>query len=278
MGGFGPQAGAFPAAFKLPAPPPAQRLARGVQGPPAASPPEAGPPSSISFQVSQYISRAEQLKVLVASSNKVLLQQGHPQKGGHPKRDVEEQASSLRSVGSGGGGCGEAASCVGHVPPALCFWQKRFCSRMRRNFSLSPFQEEEGGDDGDTLELYQQGLGELLLMLAAEPAGRRRELLHAEVQTLMGRAEYLKEQIKMKESRLEAEAIGKDELPDSVRSCQPRFAEGTVGPNWSSRSPRGSRPCLAHLSPAPTEHGSRSWEEVAGAICFVSALPARAFY
>lgn len=29
-------------------------------------------------------------------------------------------------------------------------------------------QEEEGKDDGDTLELYQQSLGELLLLLAGE--------------------------------------------------------------------------------------------------------------
>ncbi|XP_015728256.1 serine/threonine-protein kinase ULK3 isoform X3 [Coturnix japonica] len=75
-------------------------------------------------------------------------------------------------------------------------------------------QEEEGKDDGDTLELYQQSLGELLLLLAAEPAGRRRELLHAEIQTLMARAEYLKDQIKMRE----AQSMGKEALADSVRS------------------------------------------------------------
>ncbi|XP_026711643.1 serine/threonine-protein kinase ULK3 [Athene cunicularia] len=75
-------------------------------------------------------------------------------------------------------------------------------------------KEEEGKDDSDTLELYQQSLGELLLLLAAEPAGRRRELLHAEIQTLMARAEYLKDQIKMRE----AQSMGKEALAEPVRS------------------------------------------------------------
>lgn len=50
----------------------------------------------------------------------------------------------------------EGTGCV--VPPP--------CDR-----SLAPgvsLQEEEGKDDGDTLELYQQSLGELLLLLAGE--------------------------------------------------------------------------------------------------------------
>ncbi|XP_025027174.1 serine/threonine-protein kinase ULK3 isoform X3 [Python bivittatus] len=86
--------------------------------------------------------------------------------------------------------------------------------------SAAVAKEEEGKDDSETLDLYQQSLGELLLILAAEPAGRRRELLHAEIQTLMGRAEYLKEQIKIKESRWEAESIGNEGLSESVRnSC-----------------------------------------------------------
>nr|XP_042699635.1 serine/threonine-protein kinase ULK3-like isoform X2 [Chrysemys picta bellii] len=81
------------------------------------------------------------------------------------------------------------------------------------NLLGSLFQEEEGKDDSDTLDLYQQSLGELLLMLA-EPVGRRRELLHSEIQTLMGRAEYLKEQIKMRD----AQSMGKEMLSESVRS------------------------------------------------------------
>lgn len=36
-------------------------------------------------------------------------------------------------------------------------------------------QEEEGKDDDDTLELYQQSLGELLLLLAGE-LGRKGEV------------------------------------------------------------------------------------------------------
>uniref|UniRef100_A0A4W3HFM5 Serine/threonine-protein kinase ULK3 n=1 Tax=Callorhinchus milii TaxID=7868 RepID=A0A4W3HFM5_CALMI len=85
--------------------------------------------------VNQYISRAEELKVLVALSNEASL----------------AQAKSARD-------------------------------RLKGKNKLNvPFTEEKGGDSGDTLELYQQSLGELLLVLAAEPQGKRRELLHAEV-------------------------------------------------------------------------------------------------
>ncbi|KAL8196943.1 UNVERIFIED_CONTAM: Serine/threonine-protein kinase ulk3 [Gekko kuhli] len=147
---------------------------------------------AIRAKVSQYISRAEQLKVLVASSNKALLQLGHP------ARDILKEMSKNK--------------------PRLYAALEVAAAAVAK--------EEEGSDDGETLELYQQSLGELLLMLAAEPAGRRRELLHAEVQTLMGRAEYLKEQIKMKESQLEAEAMGKEGLPDSVRSCECEARDG----------------------------------------------------
>ncbi|KAH0619900.1 hypothetical protein JD844_014297 [Phrynosoma platyrhinos] len=101
--------------------------------------------------------------------------------------------------------------------------------------SAAVAKEEEGKDDSETLELYQQSLGELLLMLAAEPAGRRRELLHAEIQMLMGRAEYLKEQIKMKESQWEAETIGKEGMSDSVKSCECDYVSPDVA-NQSSLS------------------------------------------
>uniref|UniRef100_A0ABM5EWX6 Serine/threonine-protein kinase ULK3 n=1 Tax=Pogona vitticeps TaxID=103695 RepID=A0ABM5EWX6_9SAUR len=139
---------------------------------------------AIRCKVSQYISRAEQLKALVASSNKALLQQGCP------SRDILKEMSKDKP---------------------------RLYTALELA-SAAVAKEEEGKDDADTLDLYQQSLGELLLMLAAEPVGRRRELLHAEIQTLMGRAEYLKEQIKMKESQWEAEAIGKEGMFDSVKS------------------------------------------------------------
>ncbi|XP_039587677.1 serine/threonine-protein kinase ULK3 isoform X2 [Passer montanus] len=87
---------------------------------------------AIRAKVRQYISRAEELKVLVTSSNKNLLEKGNPARE----------------------------------------------------------------------------------LLKAEPAGRRRELLHAEIQTLMARAEYLKDQIKMRE----AQSMGKEALAESVRS------------------------------------------------------------
>ncbi|XP_062819527.1 serine/threonine-protein kinase ULK3 [Anolis carolinensis] len=139
---------------------------------------------AIRSKVSQYISRAEQLKVLVASNNKTLLQQGCP------ARDILKEMSKDKP----------------RLYAAL------------EIASAAVAKEEEGKDDGETLDLYQQSLGELLLMLAAEPTGRRRELLHTEIQTLMGRAEYLKEQIKMKESQWEAETIDKEGMSDSVRS------------------------------------------------------------
>ncbi|XP_053128761.1 serine/threonine-protein kinase ULK3 isoform X3 [Hemicordylus capensis] len=141
---------------------------------------------AIRSKVSQYISRAEQLKVLVSSNNKTLLQQGNP------ARDILKEMSKDKP----------------RLYAALAV------------ASAAVAKEEEGKDDSETLDLYQQSLGELLLMLAAEPAGRRKELLHAEIQTLMGRAEYLKEQIKRKESQLEAESMGKEGMMDSVRgSC-----------------------------------------------------------
>ncbi|NXN54930.1 ULK3 kinase, partial [Rynchops niger] len=115
-------------------------------------------------QVGQYISRAEELKAVVTSSSKNLLQQGNP-----AREILKEMAKDKPRL-------------VAALEVA----------------SAAMAKEEEGKDDGDTLELYQQSLGELLLLLAAEPAGRRRELLHAEIQTLMARAEYLKEQMKVR--------------------------------------------------------------------------------
>ncbi|XP_064373677.1 serine/threonine-protein kinase ULK3 isoform X3 [Dromaius novaehollandiae] len=135
---------------------------------------------AIRAKVGQYISRAEELKALVLCDSKCLLQQGNP-----AREILKEMAKD----------------------------KPRLCAALEMA-SAAIAKEEEGKDDGDTLELYQQSLGELLLILAAEPAGRRRELLHAEVQTLMARAEYLKDQIKMRE----AQSMGKEALAESVRS------------------------------------------------------------
>ncbi|XP_075016602.1 serine/threonine-protein kinase ULK3 isoform X1 [Calonectris borealis] len=135
---------------------------------------------AIRAKVGQYISRAEELKALVTSSNKNLLQQGNP-----ARELLKEMAKD----------------------------KPRLCTALEMA-SAAIAKEEEGKDDGDTLELYQQSLGELLLLLAAEPAGRRRELLHAEIQTLMARAEYLKDQMKMRE----AQSLGKEALAEPVRS------------------------------------------------------------
>ncbi|XP_040426518.1 serine/threonine-protein kinase ULK3 isoform X1 [Cygnus olor] len=135
---------------------------------------------AIRAKVGQYISRAEELKALVTSDSRSLLQQGSP------AREVLKELAKDK--------------------PRLCAALEVAAAAMAR--------EEDGRDDGDALELYQQSLGELLLLLAAEPTGRRRELLHAEVQTLMARAEYLKEQIKVRE----AQSLGKEALAESVRS------------------------------------------------------------
>ncbi|XP_040426519.1 serine/threonine-protein kinase ULK3 isoform X2 [Cygnus olor] len=134
---------------------------------------------AIRAKVGQYISRAEELKALVTSDSRSLLQQGSP------AREVLKELAKDK--------------------PRLCAALEVAAAAMAR--------EEDGRDDGDALELYQQSLGELLLLLA-EPTGRRRELLHAEVQTLMARAEYLKEQIKVRE----AQSLGKEALAESVRS------------------------------------------------------------
>ncbi|NXM40724.1 ULK3 kinase, partial [Gymnorhina tibicen] len=135
---------------------------------------------AIRAKVGQYISRAEELKVLVSSSNKNLLEKGNP-----ARELLKEMAKDK---------------------PRLCAALEVAAAAVAK--------EEEGRDDSDALELYQQSLGELLLLLAAEPAGRRRELLHAEIQTLMARAEYLKDQIKMRE----AQSMGKEALAESIRS------------------------------------------------------------
>ncbi|NWW81252.1 ULK3 kinase, partial [Climacteris rufus] len=135
---------------------------------------------AIRAKVGQYISRAEELKVLVTSSNKNLLEKGNP-----ARELLKEMAKD----------------------------KPRLCAALEVA-SAAIAKEEEGRDDSDTLELYQQSLGELLLLLAAEPAGRRRELLHTEIQTLMARAEYLKDQIKMRE----AQSMGKEALAESIRS------------------------------------------------------------
>nr|XP_014123119.1 serine/threonine-protein kinase ULK3 [Zonotrichia albicollis] len=141
---------------------------------------------AIRAKVRQYISRAEELKVLVTSSNKNLLEKGNP-----ARELLKEMAKD----------------------------KPRLCAALEVA-SAAIAKEEEGRDDSDALELYQQSLGELLLLLAAEPAGRRRELLHAEIQTLMARAEYLKDQIKMRE----AQSMGKEALAESVRSVTPGAA------------------------------------------------------
>ncbi|XP_069313513.1 serine/threonine-protein kinase ULK3 isoform X2 [Eulemur rufifrons] len=139
---------------------------------------------AIKAKVGQYVSRAEELKAIVSSSNRALLRQGTS------ARDL------LREMAR----------------------DKPRLSAALEVASAAMAKEEEAGGEQDALDLYQHSLEELLLLLAAEPSGRRRELLHTEVQNLMARAEYLKEQIKMRESRWEAETMDREGLSESVRS------------------------------------------------------------
>ncbi|XP_064426211.1 serine/threonine-protein kinase ULK3 isoform X2 [Mirounga angustirostris] len=139
---------------------------------------------AIKAKVGQYVSRAEELKVIVSSSNQALLRQGTS------ARDLLREMARDK-------------------PRLLAALEVA---------SAATAKEEEAGGEQDALGLYQHGLGELLVLLAAEPPGRRRELLHTEVQNLMARAEYLKEQVKMRESRWAAETLDKEGLSESVRS------------------------------------------------------------
>ncbi|NWY03413.1 ULK3 kinase, partial [Nothoprocta ornata] len=140
---------------------------------------------AIQAKVGQYISRAEELKALVMCDSKSLLQQGNP-----ARELLKEMAKD----------------------------KPRLCAALELA-SEAISKEEEGRDAEDALELYQQSLGELLLLLAAEPAGRRRELLHTEIQALMGRAEYLKDQIKVGLLRGLGRKVGADVgLPEAPLS------------------------------------------------------------
>ncbi|CAM9733401.1 unnamed protein product [Rangifer tarandus platyrhynchus] len=137
---------------------------------------------AIKVKVGEYVSRAEELKAIISSQ--ALLRQGTS------ARDLLREMARDK-------------------PRLLAALEVA---------SAAMAKEEEAGGEQDALALYQRSLGELLLLLAAEPPGRRRELLHTEVQNFMARAEYLKEQVKMKESHWEAETLDKEGLSESVRS------------------------------------------------------------
>ncbi|XP_031687045.1 serine/threonine-protein kinase ULK3 isoform X3 [Oncorhynchus kisutch] len=134
-------------------------------------------------KVSQYVSRAEELKALVSADNNLCFEQFKS------TRDILREMSRD---------------------------QPRVLAALELA-STAIAMEENGIEDHDTLALYQQSLGELLLALAAEAQGRRRELLHGEIKSLMTRAEYLKEQIKMLETQKDV-SMDREPLSESVRS------------------------------------------------------------
>ncbi|XP_056231219.1 serine/threonine-protein kinase ULK3 isoform X1 [Seriola aureovittata] len=134
-------------------------------------------------KVSQYVSRAEELKALVASDNRLSFEEART------SRDVLREMSRD---------------------------QPRLQAALEMA-STAITKEENGLDDHVALDVYQQCLGELLLVLAAEPQGRRRELLHSEIKSLMTRAEYLKKHIMMQETQRDV-SLDREPLADSVRS------------------------------------------------------------
>ncbi|XP_060709568.1 serine/threonine-protein kinase ULK3 isoform X2 [Hemiscyllium ocellatum] len=140
--------------------------------------------AAIRSKVTQYLSRAEELKLLVAKSNRANFEQAKS------ARDILKEMSQDKP---------------------------RLLAALEIG-SVAIAKDEEGDDSEETLDLYQQSLGELLLMLASEPQGRRRTILHKEVQNLMSRAEYLKEQLKMRETQKEAATMDQDPFSESVKS------------------------------------------------------------
>ncbi|XP_041837864.1 serine/threonine-protein kinase ULK3 isoform X2 [Melanotaenia boesemani] len=134
-------------------------------------------------KVKQYVSRAEELKALLTSDNRRRFEEART------SRDVLREMSQD---------------------------QPRLLAALELA-SIAIAKEEGGSDDHEALDLYQQCLGELLLALAAEPQGRRKELLHSEIKSLMTRAEYLKKHIKMQETQMDV-SLDRESLADSVRS------------------------------------------------------------
>lgn len=85
-----------------------------------------------------------------------------------PRRDGQGQAPALHGAGSGCS-CHRQGQGGSGVPSAL--EGRGRCKPGGEGAAGSPWgllQEEEGRDDSDALELYQQSLGELLLLLAGE--------------------------------------------------------------------------------------------------------------
>ncbi|XP_072320826.1 serine/threonine-protein kinase ULK3 isoform X2 [Eucyclogobius newberryi] len=134
-------------------------------------------------KIRQYVSRAEELKALMACDNKVSFEEART------ARDVLREMSRDR-------------------PRLLAALDIA---------STAIAKEESGVDEFEALDLYQQSLGDLLLALAAEPPGRRKELLHAEIKSLMTRAEYLKKHIKMRETQSDV-SVDRESFADSVKS------------------------------------------------------------
>ncbi|KAL4613208.1 serine/threonine-protein kinase ULK3 isoform X2 [Arapaima gigas] len=135
---------------------------------------------ALRHKVHQYVSRAEELKALVALENRTHFQEAQSTRG------ILQEMS-------------------------------RDHPRLMAALNIAAAAEDSGLEDWDTLDMYQQSLGELLLALAAEPQGRRRELLHSEIKSLMTRAEYLKKHLKMQDTQTDV-SLDREPLSESVRN------------------------------------------------------------
>uniref|UniRef100_A0A8C0EZ45 Serine/threonine-protein kinase ULK3 n=1 Tax=Bubo bubo TaxID=30461 RepID=A0A8C0EZ45_BUBBB len=132
---------------------------------------------AIRTKVGQYISRAEELKVLVTSSSKNLLQQGNP-----ARELLKEMAKDK---------------------PRLCAaleMASAAIAKVSRGFG-GPLSSRVSASCGTAACPPWRGFERTFLSLH-------------QIQTLMARAEYLKDQMKMRE----AQSMGKEALAEPVRS------------------------------------------------------------
>ncbi|XP_040498922.1 serine/threonine-protein kinase ULK3 isoform X2 [Ursus maritimus] len=145
---------------------------------------------AIKAKVGQYVSRAEELKAIVSSSNRALLRQGTS------ARDLLREMARDK-------------------PRLLAALEVA---------SAATAKEEEAGGEQAALDLYQHGLGELLVLLAGLPIAV--SVLGIRAQSLSGPVPasgclsplHCLYAPQMRESRWAAETLDKEGLSESVRS------------------------------------------------------------
>uniref|UniRef100_UPI00358EDDFF serine/threonine-protein kinase ULK3-like n=1 Tax=Myxine glutinosa TaxID=7769 RepID=UPI00358EDDFF len=138
--------------------------------------------TALRSKVSEYISRAEELKAVLVSDLKA---------AGQRSLNNMEQLKEMSKD------------------------NPRLCQALK--LASCAIKHENKGMLHQALKMHRDSLGELIIMLEAEDAGRRKDLLHAEVQNLMARAEQIKEDLKMKESK--ASIMENEEFSDSIKNA-----------------------------------------------------------